>query len=374
MSTTTTQYMSLVLPVPTTERGPDYAVEINSAMTLIDQHDHSGGKGTPITPTGLDINADLEFNGNDATELRSSRYEVQASPLATASDLGCAYVSGVDLYYNDVNGNQIRLTQSGSVAGTPGSISGLVAPASVSYNPGSQTFTFQSTTATAANIDAGSYTVRETVANGKGVTLTAAAGLTNNYTLTLPTAVATATSFVTSDSSGNLSYTAPDNISLQISSSGLSIKSQGVTNAKLAPVNTVIRALATFSSSTAALTEVSNSSLTIFTSGRPIQISLQGSTGAVGAIVNANGGGASSITGLIGVSSDNGATFVAQEIFGGAESAATITQVRLNPSAFQVVDYTKVASSSYTYKLYLGSNNAANLISITNTNFILREL
>lgn len=178
--------MNLVIPAVGTTAGPQYATDLNASLEIIDSHNHSSGSGVPITPSGLSISSDLSFLSNNATLLRSVRFTTQASPLALVTDLGCLYESGVDLYYNDGNGNQVRITQSGGVAGTPGSISGLVAPASVTYTPANQTFTFQSAALTSGNIDVGSVVIRNVVASSFGVTLSAPSTLAANYTLTQP--------------------------------------------------------------------------------------------------------------------------------------------------------------------------------------------
>lgn len=208
-TTTTTTNMLLPVPIATVTTGPEYATDINQCFTQIDQHDHTTGKGVPINPAGISINADLPFTSSglfyNATNLRSVRFNANSSPLSLGTDVGCVYVSGIDLYYNDVNGTQIRMTQSGTIAGPPGSITGLVPPANVTYSAISQTFTFQSTTATAANIDAGSYTMRNLVASAPGITLSPPAALASNYTMTLPlTLPSSGTRALTVDASGNI--------------------------------------------------------------------------------------------------------------------------------------------------------------------------
>jgi hypothetical protein len=204
-NTTTSQYMGMPVPVPTVDPGPQWATDLNTCLTTVDQHDHSTGKGTPVTPSGLNINSDLNFNANNAIGLRSSRYNVQASPLSGVSDLGCLYVSGVDLYYNDENGNQIRMTASGSVSGTAGSITGLVPPANVTYTGFNQTFTFQSSTATAASLDGGSVTIRNLTASSPGITLSPPASLASNYTITFPNSLPSSSSYFITDPNGNIS-------------------------------------------------------------------------------------------------------------------------------------------------------------------------
>lgn len=208
MAFTISPNMGLTIPAVSNEPGPQYAVDINGDLSLVDSHDHSPGKGVPITAAGLNINTDLPFLGNNAIGLRSIRFLSNLVPISLPTDLQSVYVSGVDLYYNDGNGNTVRITQSGGIAGTPGSISGLVPPASVTYSSGAQTFVFQSAVNTPANIDGGSFIFRNITALSKGVTVQAAAALASNYSLTLPL-LPVAQSFMTLDQFGIMATPIP---------------------------------------------------------------------------------------------------------------------------------------------------------------------
>jgi len=115
MPTTTTPNMNLVLPDVSVEPGPQWASDLNTALDLVDAHDHTTGKGVPVPSAGLSINADLPFGNNDATTLRSTRFTSQGSPLSTAPDVDCVYVSGDNLYYNDNSGNKIQITSGGGL-------------------------------------------------------------------------------------------------------------------------------------------------------------------------------------------------------------------------------------------------------------------
>jgi hypothetical protein len=347
-------------------------------MTQIDQHDHSTGKGTPVTPSGLNINQDLPFNDNNATELRSTNYEVQISPLAGPSDIGCVYVSGVDLYYNDENGNQIRITQSGSIAGSPGSISGLTPPASVSYSP--ITFTFQSTTATAANIDAGSFTFRDTVANAKGITVQSPVGLANNYSLVWPSALpstAVGFKFLTVDGTGNIGDVyAPDENTLT-SSSGtvIKIKPQGVTQDLLALSSTGItegiggfaiapRTSNAYSSSTGVFMDIptvvagSSAQVTLTTTGRPVIVGFRLAPDSVGAT-------------MIGVSSSTPQFLYFRNASTIYTSPSYTTNVQYAGISMLTIDF--VPSSTYTYKAQI-SNGGLGLTNFGGMQFFAYEL
>lgn len=232
--TTTSTAMSMPIPVVGVDPGPQWAIDVDNCLLIIDGHNHSPGQGNLITPAGLSINADLTFGNNNATFLRSVRFQSQGSPLSGIADLGCLYESGVDLYYNDGSGNQIRLTQSGSIVGTSGSISGLVPPASASYNSGTATFIFQSAANTPANVDGASFLFRNLVASSKALTLNPPAAMGANFSLTLPN-IPASQMFMTLDNAGNMSAPwAVDNSTLEIASgTTLQVKDGGITDAKI---------------------------------------------------------------------------------------------------------------------------------------------
>ena len=206
-NTTTTPNMSLPVPVPGVDPGPDWATNIVTDMYTLDAHDHSSGKGVQINPAGLNINSDLPVNDNNITLTRSVRFFAQGSPISGSADLDCIYVSGVDLYYNDGSGNQVRITQGGSVTGSAGTITGLPSgTASAAYS--ASTFTFQSATSTPANLNVGPITIGTNTASPKTVTITPSGSQVANYSMTLPVALPGALSVVTLDNSGNLGSSA----------------------------------------------------------------------------------------------------------------------------------------------------------------------
>lgn len=207
MATTISPNMNLVIPSVGLEAGPEYATDINNSLDIIDSHNHAPGSGVPIDPTGLNINADLEINSNNLTEVRSVRLDEQSAAISDAADLGCVYNVDGDLYYNDALGNQIQITANGAVAGTPGSISNLVSPASASYVAANGTFVWESDVNTPASLDAADVTIRKPVANGAGITLSAPVAIAADYDIVLP-ALPAASAALLIDSSGNITTTA----------------------------------------------------------------------------------------------------------------------------------------------------------------------
>lgn len=235
--------MGFPIPAVGVTTGPQWASDVNQSLLVIDSHDHSSGNGVQVSPSGLNINSDLTFQSNNATNLRSSRFfpfPTTGDFDATASDLGALYEIGVDLYYVDGSGNIIRITQSGSVSGSAGTITGLPSgTASASYSSGSGTFVFQQATSTAANIDAATYVLRYPGSYpslaGNYIALQAPASLATAYSFTLPaTSPATSGSLLTASTAGLISYSLVDNSTLQLSGSTLLVKSGGITATQIA--------------------------------------------------------------------------------------------------------------------------------------------
>jgi hypothetical protein len=299
-----TPNMNLLEPIVGQDPGPTYAENINASLVLIDQHDHTAGKGVQLTPSAFNINSDMAFGGNNATNLRSVRFNNQVAPLALAGDVGCIYESGGNFYYNNSAGTAVQITSGGSIVGTAGSITGLPSgTASASYAAG--TFIWQSATSTSAVMDFGSAILRNNVANSKGLTLNPPNAMAADYSLTLPS-LPISTKIMSLDTSGNMTAQySVDNSTIEISSNLLQVKDGGITNAKMAAnsvgtsniidLNVTTAKIAdgavtkakqasvgqqisggsgAYTTSSSTDTTVTNLSVTITTIGRPVQLAL----------------------------------------------------------------------------------------------------
>lgn len=282
MSVSISTNMSMPIPGVGTEDGPQWATDLNNSLTIVDQHDHSLGKGVQINSSGINIIGDFPFNNNRATTVRSISFTAQPSPLSGITNVGSLYEAGVDLYYNDGSGNQIRMTQGGSIAGAAGSISGLVSPASASYQAGPITFVWQSNTNTSANMDAGSYIFRNTTALSNGITVSAPAALASNYSIVWPTLPASS-SFVTIDNAGNMGTSV---ISHGITQSMLELRSTGTT---VGSGGVAISASCGGYTVFAFPSQITNFNLTITTTGRPVKILMQSDFTTNGAFFSVTG-------------------------------------------------------------------------------------
>jgi hypothetical protein len=366
-NTTISPNMGLIIPTVSVDPGPDWANNINASLSIVDQHNHSSGQGVQINPSGLNINSDLPFNNNNATLLRSVRFTSQSAALSGSTDLGCLYEAGVDLYYNDGNGNQIRITQSGNVAGASGTITGLPSgTASASF--GSGTFVFQSATNTAANIDGGSYLLRNSSANSFALTLSPPNAMVANYNLFLPSIPSTQ-SFLTLDTSGNIAAYAPISAGLI----GSNLANNTVTRTQLAAVGQQVSAsCGTYTNSTTSYTQITNFSVTITTSGRPVVIEAIGD--------GTNGSSQSEISVYVTSSSlcygfvqilRNG-TVIYQTILGGT-LGSSINQDFLYPPG-EISFFDTPASGTYTYTVQTKVTSAGITFLVANCKLLAYEL
>lgn len=204
MSYVLTPNMFLPVPGVGTEQGPDYAIDVNNCLTILDQHDHTPGSGIQITPAAININSDLTMATNNLTNIKM----LQMSPQGAQTDVLSVYVapggespSINDLWYNDSNGTAIQLTKQGLVNATLSSLPGE------SYSAGTFFWVQGSGSTTPANFDIGRITLRpNTAATTYGTTIQTNASLASSWTLTLPNNPSglASNSFLTLDASGNM--------------------------------------------------------------------------------------------------------------------------------------------------------------------------
>src|SRR5271166_4881199 len=107
-NTVTSPNMNLPVPTVGVDPGPDWATNVDSCLNIVDGHNHTPGSGVAITPTAINVNADLPMNNNNLITARTVRFQPQATAPSQPGDLSCLVEIGVDLYYIDGSGNLIR--------------------------------------------------------------------------------------------------------------------------------------------------------------------------------------------------------------------------------------------------------------------------
>lgn len=363
MATNPSPNMNLPIATVSVEPGPQWAQDINNSLTIIDGHNHAPGYGVPINPSGLNINSDLPIGNNNLTSIKSVRLQPQSAPLSGPADLGALYESGVDLFYNDGSGNQIRITQGGGLAGTPGSIANLTSPASATYVSSTQTFVWESDANTPANLDAGFVILRNNIANSFGLTLLPPNAMGSNFSIVLPTLPAQ-TNIMTLDASGNIGATLNvDNSTLTISGNQIKVANAGITAAQIAPGAITYPALGPlnsvlglssggYASNSGTYDPVPNQSVTITTTGRPVMITWVSDTQVASFNTASYFGGQATNMQLY-----RDSTLIAFSRIG--SNAA----IQIPPGSFQQIDFPP--AGTYTYGILaasIGGNFEANYV------------
>jgi len=113
-------FMNMTLPTVSVTLGPDYATQNNAAFVVLDGHDHTSGKGTLVPTSGLNINANLNFQSKKAYNLYSAQLINQATALTGASNALSISTTTGDLYFTNGSGNSVQITSGGAVISAPG--------------------------------------------------------------------------------------------------------------------------------------------------------------------------------------------------------------------------------------------------------------
>lgn len=264
--------MNLIISTVGVDSGLSWEQNLNSSLTLLDGHDHSPGKGVPISSAGISVSSDLPLNNNNLTLVRSIRFNSQPLPLSGPMDLGCLYESGVDLWFNDGNGNQVQITSGGTVNATSSGIASGTATASFV----SSVLVVNAASNTPANIQGASLLLGNNLVNSKFVTLSSPSALAANYNLVLPSLPAQ-TNLLTLDTSGNIAANANvDGTTLSFSGTVLSVATHGVGSTQLAaPIYALSSSSSNFSTNSTSFVNVTNLSVTIIASNsRPVIVQL----------------------------------------------------------------------------------------------------
>jgi hypothetical protein len=351
---------------------------VNQNFATLDSHTHAPGFGTQVPTAGMNINADLSFGGFNAFNLRSARFALQAAPLALPADVACIYFSGVDAYVNDANGVAIRLTSGGAIAGTPGSISGLASPAAVTYSAVPKLFTFTSSSAVAANLSCGPLSITDaTVGSGKSATISVPAGLVGNYALVLPAALPGATSLVSLGLTGQLGVVTYPLLAASIANGTLTTTqlspTAGIVGSQLAAAAGIVRpqlasvgqqvsaSCGGFSNSGAVEVDVTNLTVTLTTTGRPVILMLIPDGASSASFGNPTTAGTLYI--------DRGGSNIAQ--WGSSNSNGTwLGSNFIAGNGIVYID--PVAAGTYTWKIRVNPNGAN--MSLSNFKLVAYEL
>ena len=323
-TTILTPYMSMALPVPLVETSPyQGAVDLNSALSIADAHDHTAGKGLQIQTSAINLNADLSFNNTNATTIRAVKLATQASTLIGLSDTSCIYAVGGNLWWNSGNGAPLQLTLGAALnLSSTGSITGLSGTAAaLSFSSSTNIFTFTQASNVNAGIVAGSVSLSSSTASANTITLQSPGSLAAGYSITLPAALPAAVSKLRIDAAGNLT-------TLSIYGPQISASS------------------GTFNSTNLAFTQVTNLSVTIQTTGRPVVVFLQPDSSGNGSYIGCSSGSNSSARIDVQIKRGTSVVYYSTPILSTSTVTGFINFVA--PGTIHMLDTPAAGSSTYT--------------------------
>ena len=343
--------------------GPTWATNEQTNLTTLDNHDHTSGKGVQLGPSSLNINADLEFNQNSASELKNVIFDSSVTAASTNYSL---YQSSGNVYWRNGSGTAVQITDGSAVNTSGGSISGMSANAQVLFSSNAYVFKFDSTLSDPgiAKLGCADITMYKYDASGSAANVTLKfLGSGTTGVLTVPdetgTLLSTATSFA-----GTISVaTSASNASITLSPHGTGhvVAGNGGATGKITSNGAYDLILDTNSgtnSSSIAITDNSNGNISLIPNG-------------TGEIVIGSGSSAGKIT------SSGAHDLVLDTNAGSSSSSITITDaangnIALNTNGTgEVVVGSGSASgkitSSGTYDLVLDTNAGTNSGTITIT-------
>lgn len=121
----TTFYMNLSLPTPSVTLGPDWASMLNTALTTLDEHDHTTGKGKKIPFTALSITDDLDLVTNRLVNVLSLKLSNLTAALTSSTDFNSLQSVNNNLYYVNGAGIPVQITNGGTIMGTQSIVTSL---------------------------------------------------------------------------------------------------------------------------------------------------------------------------------------------------------------------------------------------------------
>lgn len=393
-----TPYMNLTLPVvgPLGTQGPDWATEINAALTLIDQHDHSSGLGKQITPAGININQTFQMNSNQISEIASLALDNLVSQPSSAN---LVYEYAGELYFNDANANQVQLTSGGTInVASVGTISGDYGgsnPANVSFSNLTETYLFTKSPGETGSIACGPVFIYQNTAGSFYAQIQQNVAQASNLDWTLPvdypatklpmkssaggvlelsqivtseiadaqvTAVKLATDSVETAKIKDLNVTTGKLADLSITNG--KIGNQSITINKMGATNSVVSSSCGTFTITGTSVQVTNFSLSITTTGRPVLIIISSAATST----------APYVSGCInGIGSSNSPYFYLNRNGSGIATWGYVASAfDVIPLSYQYLDF--VSAGTYIYSLNAKNFNFSGDLLLVNCKMTVMEI
>jgi len=120
----TSPNMLLDLPDVSVTVGPEWAALLNACLLLIDDHDHTSGKGKMVPISGVDINQDLDLLNFQLTEAKAVQFQSLLVALSGAINANKFQVVNGDVWFTNGGGVPVQITSGNSI------VSNIVVPGS----------------------------------------------------------------------------------------------------------------------------------------------------------------------------------------------------------------------------------------------------
>jgi hypothetical protein len=117
-----TNFLGLDLPTVSVTIGPTWATSVNAAFDVIDEHDHTSGKGAQVPSAGININDELDFNNYAIINSEKVGLKNNSTDLSGASNASSVYSKAGDLYWTNSSGTAVQVTSGGSVVTSAGAL------------------------------------------------------------------------------------------------------------------------------------------------------------------------------------------------------------------------------------------------------------
>ena len=171
-----------------TDNEAEGITKLNDNFDLVETHDHTTGKGNPITPSAISINENLDFAGNHAVNL-GAVVLISATNNIVNGSLYFDAASG-NLAVRDLDGNIVNIVKNGAIdTSTSGNITGLTGDAALTFYADDNIFEFVDDSGNKAKIDCKDITM--TSGQGGSIVLTSAQSTGTNVAVTIPNGAST---------------------------------------------------------------------------------------------------------------------------------------------------------------------------------------
>lgn len=202
--------MGIITPTEADDSGV-WDTILNTAFGVVDSHDHTTGQGVLVPTAGLNIDADLTFAGNDATNVGVVGFtDIASTTVVTSLHVK---TSDNELYWRTAGGVDVQITNGASLDFTlVGGITGdySTTNADLEYVDAEKAYELKQDESPDhwANMKVGNVRIAEPTSGIiEFVTLKSPTGLASSYDWVFPAALPASVELLTIDAAGDVDHT-----------------------------------------------------------------------------------------------------------------------------------------------------------------------